>query len=107
MSSQETSSILISAHNTGIGLWTTICLAFADVFGCSYKNYERQANDLAGLVASDQEEQMDVHPDYDFGGIRLTLDKSLSFTGSVTERRSDAARSLGRCYQTNDESSEW
>ena len=60
MSFQETSSILIliSIHNTGIGLWTTICLAFADVFGCSYKSYKRKASDLMDLVASDQEEQV-------------------------------------------------
>ena len=86
MNPKETPStiILTSTRNTGIGLWTSICLSFANAFGRSCERYNQKARSVIYLIKKELEKQMSAHPDYEFGDIRLTSDKPLSFTGSVT-----------------------
>lgn len=80
----------------GIGLWTSICLAFANVFGRPCERYNKKVRSVTYLIKGELERQMSAHPDYDFGDIRLTSDKPLSFTGSVTGKYREKQKNAGK-----------
>lgn len=88
--------ILTSTRNAGIGLWTSICLAFANVFGRPCERYNKKVRSVTYLIKGELERQMSAHPDYDFGDIRLTSDKPLSFTGSVTGKYREKQKNAGK-----------
>ena len=76
---------LTSSYNKGLALWTAICVAFSDIFGCHSKMYDKKVKSVTIKIKKDLKSQMESYSSlYEFGDIRITSDKSLSFVGSVT-----------------------
>ena len=76
---------LTSSYNRGLGLWTSLCVGFSNIFGCHCKAYDKKVKSIASKIKKDLESQMESYSSlYEFGDIRITSDRSLSFLGSVT-----------------------
>ncbi len=81
---EDKNVVLLSASaNTGIGLWTSICVCFAHIFGCESQNFKKKQNKIIGKIKEDLKRQMDNYPDYSFSDFRITLHSKLAFTGTV------------------------
>ena len=75
--------ILTASANRGIGLWTSICVAFGNFFGVGSYNYDNKVQDLLDDIKEDLLEQMAKYKDYEFSDIKVTSDRSLSFVATV------------------------
>ena len=76
--------VLITAStNIGVGLWTSICVAFAGMMGVESKNYTKKMERAAAEVKRKLIEQMDELPDYEYSDFRLVKEKGLVYSGSV------------------------
>ena len=76
---------LTSSYNMGLGLWTAICVGFSNIFGYHSKMYDKKVKSVTNKIKKDLKNQMESYSSiYEFGDIRITSDKSLSFVGLVT-----------------------
>ncbi len=76
---------LTSSYNRGLGLWTSLCVGFSNIFGCHCRAYDKKVKSIADKIKKDLESQMESYSSlYEFGDIRITSDRSLSFLGSVS-----------------------
>ena len=66
----------------GVGLWTSICRAFAGIFGVGSKHYDWKVKSLIEYIEKQLESYMRQHPNYDFE-YHLVSDGTLSFVGTV------------------------
>ena len=77
-------TILITASsNCGVGLWTSICVFFASIFGVESTNYTKKMNRVVDSVKRKMIEKMNKYPDYEFGDFRIVKEKGLVYSGSV------------------------
>lgn len=75
--------ILYSTYCTGVGLWTSICMMFARIFGCACNSYSRKCVEAMDLLRRELIDQIKENPEYRFSDISVTSDAPLSFTGTV------------------------
>ena len=84
MSSEKSKTIILTAsENCGIGLWTSICVGFANVFGVESLNYKRKAELVIDRVKDKLIKQIISKPEYDFSNFCIVSDGRLSFTGTI------------------------
>ena len=81
--SKEKAVLLTATYNKGIGLWTSVCQGFANIFGCKCKHYDRKVNMALSKIKESLLKEMSSYPDFDFGAFHIASDGRLSFTGSV------------------------
>lgn len=75
--------VLTASANVGIGLWTSICVAFTNIFGIESKNFSKKMQRVMDKVKKDLEEQMSKYPEIEFSDFRIVKDGSLAYTGTV------------------------
>ena len=76
--------VLLSASaNVGIGLWTSICVACASIFGVESKNYTKKMERASNAVKARLLKQMNNYPDFAFADFRIVKEGSLAYTGTV------------------------
>lgn len=75
--------LLTASENVGVGLWTSICIAFASIFGVKSRSFNRKLNRVMKRLKEDLYDQMDDYPGYDFSDFRIVRDGSLAYTASV------------------------
>ena len=75
--------LLSTSANIGIGLWTSICVSCASIFGVESKNYTKKMNKATALVKSKLLVQMKKYPDFVFADFRIVRDSGLAYTGTV------------------------
>lgn len=75
--------IITASANVGIGLWTSICVVFANIFGIESKNFSKKMQRVMDKVKKDLEEQMSKYPEIEFSDFRIVKDGSLAYTGTV------------------------
>ena len=75
--------ILYSSANTGVGLWTSICIVFASIFGVESKNYKKKMNKVIEAIKLDLHKQMSELKDYEFSDYRIVKEKGLAYYGTV------------------------
>lgn len=75
--------LLTASSNTGVGLWTSICVFFSSIFGVESKNYTKKMNRVLGKVKSSLQSQISKHPNYVFSDFRIVKESGLTYTGSV------------------------
>ena len=76
--------VLLSASaNVGTGLWTSICVAFAAIFGVESKNYTKKMERANKAVKARLLKQMSEYPDFVFEDFRIVKDGNLAYTGTV------------------------
>lgn len=81
--SKEKVILLTATFNKGVGLWTNICLFFANIFGCRCKRYDKKVNIALNEIKKSLLKEMSNYPDYHFGTFQIASDAPLSFVGSV------------------------
>ena len=80
---ENKSIVLTASANVGIGLWTSICVFFANIFGIESENYSKKLQYVMDKVKKDLEEEMSKYPDVKFSDFRIVKDGSLAYTGTV------------------------
>ena len=75
--------LLTASANVGVGLWTSICLAFAKVFGVESKNFSKKLNIVMDLLKEKLELQMCELPGFEFTDFRVVKDGTLAYTATV------------------------
>lgn len=75
--------LLTASSNTGVGLWTSICVSFARVFGVQSENFKRKQEKVIDNIRYDLERQMAQNPGYIYEDFRIVKDGSLAYTGTV------------------------
>ena len=81
--SRENTIILTSAANVGVGLWTSICVVFAAIFGVESINFKRKQNIVMNKIKQDLANQMKMYPEYEFSDFRIVKEGNLSCYGTV------------------------
>ena len=79
--------ILTASSNTGIGLWTSICVGCAAIFGVQSKKYKFKMNKILNEIKSDLESQMAQYKEYEFKDYRIIREKGLAYYGTVIGTR--------------------
>lgn len=75
--------VLTASANIGVGLWTSICLAFANIFGVQCKHYNVKLQCVMNLVKKELQKEMDKYPGVQFSDFRIVQDGKLAYTGTV------------------------
>ena len=75
--------LLTASSNVGMGLWTTICVYFAAIFGVESKNRTKKMNRAMNDVKRKLIDQMNQLPEYEFSDFRVVKEVGLVYTGSV------------------------
>lgn len=77
-------TVLLSASaNVGTGLWTSICVAFAAIFGVESKNFTRKMDRASKAVRIRLGKEMSKYPDFTFADFRIVKEGKLTYTGTV------------------------
>ena len=75
---------LTASANTGIGLWTMICVGFSQIFGCQSKSLKRKQEKILNFANEDLDDQLnDLGPEYSLVDYRVTWSGKLSVTVSA------------------------
>lgn len=75
---------LSASANTGIGLWTSICVAFANVFGVESNNLKIKQEKVLNLAKNRLLAQVKgLGDDYEYKNFSVSWDQKLSVTVSV------------------------
>ena len=84
MASEEKKTLLLTANaNVGIGLWTSICVAFCKIFGGESAAYRMKVNRVSTSIKNRLYKEMDKYPNYKFEDFRIVKEGNLSLVGSV------------------------
>ena len=76
--------ILVASSNTGIGLWTSICVAFCQIFGKESKNYKRKQEKILDAANADLRNQLkETGDNFHLVDYRVTWSQNLSVTVSA------------------------
>ena len=75
--------ILSESANTGIGLWTSICVAFATVFGVQSKNLKAKQERIVNQCILNLNEKMIGYPNYEAVDLEVKFQAKLEVTVSV------------------------
>lgn len=75
--------VLTASANVGVGLWTSICIAFANIFGVRSHNYNAKLEYVMNLVKEKLKAQMDKYPGVQFSDFRIVQDGKLAYTATV------------------------
>ena len=75
--------LLTATSNCGVGLWTSICVMFASIFGVKSVNYQRKMNKITTEIKRSLEKQMEKNPNYTYGDFRIVKEGNLAYTGTV------------------------
>ena len=76
-----TQKILTASANTGVGVWTAICLWFSMIFGSQSKNYLKKQNKILRIANSSIEEQIkQIGPGFRITDYRLVTTGFLSIS---------------------------
>ena len=77
--------VLTASANTGIGLWTSICVSFASIFGCPSSNLQRKQKRVAQSLKSQIEKQFAALPEgeYELKDYRAVFSKPLAGSASA------------------------
>ncbi len=76
-------ALFTAASNNGVGLWTSICISFASIFGVESVNYTRKMNMVLTRVSSKLEEVMKEYPEFEYRDFRVIKEGNLAYTASV------------------------
>lgn len=80
--------ILTASCNTGIGLWTSICVAFSSIFGCVSKNYKKKQQKVLDNANEELMEDLEELGDgYVLSDYRVTWSGGLKVTVSALAER--------------------
>lgn len=79
---QKTLLLTASAH-VGVGFWTSICVAFANLGGAESKNFSKKLQRVMNNVKKRLQEQMDQLPTFEFKDFRMVQDGKLAYTGTI------------------------
>lgn len=87
--------ILTSSANTGIGLWTSICVAFAGILGCESKNYKRKQQRILKKANKELYKQLEeLGPGYELFDYRVVETGRLSITVSAIAKNPNEEQSF-------------
>ena len=76
--------VLTASANTGIGLWTMICVGFSAIFGCQSYSYKRKQEKILGFANDDLESQLrELGPSYILSEYRVSWSSRLAVTVSA------------------------
>lgn len=75
--------VLTASANVGVGLWTSICVACANVFGVRSDHYNAKLEYVMDLVKKKLKAQMDKYPGVQFSDFRIVQDGKLAYTATV------------------------
>ena len=75
--------LLTASSNNGMGLWTSICAAFAGIFGVESKNVSKKCKRTAARVRRQLTNMMQKHPEYEYSDFRIVKDGNVAYTGTV------------------------
>ena len=85
---------LSASANVGVGLWTSICRAFASIFGVESKNFlNKQNRILKSAEARLKSKFAELGPGYELRDYRVTWGGALSVTVSALAVKSNAESS--------------
>lgn len=80
--------VLTASSNTGIGLWTTICVAFSSIFGCVSKNYKKKQDKVLDNANEELMESLsELGEDYVLSDYRVTWSGGLRVTVSAVAEK--------------------
>ena len=76
--------ILTASYNTGIGLWTSICVGFSSIFGVVSKNYKQKQEKVLNAANKELKRQLVALGDgYYLIDYRVTWSSKLAVTVSA------------------------
>lgn len=75
--------VFTAASNNGMGLWTSICAAFAAIFGVESKNVSKKCKRTLARVRKQLITMMEKHPEYEYSDFRIIKDGNVAYTGTV------------------------
>ncbi len=75
--------VFTAASNNGMGLWTSICAAFAAIFGVESKNVSKKCKRTLARVRKQLITMMEKHPEYEYSDFRIVKDGNVAYTGTV------------------------
>ena len=89
--------ILTSSANTGIGLWTSICVAFASIMGCESKNYKRKQKRILKKANEELYKQLaELGPGYELFDYRVVETGKLAITVSAIAKNPNKEQSFAK-----------
>ncbi len=75
--------LLTASSNCGTGLWTSICVFFASIFGVESKNYTKKMEKTTKRIKDSLLEQAIKYPDYEFEDFKIIKEGKLKYSGSL------------------------
>ena len=78
---------LTASKNTGVGLWTSICVMFASVFGVESRNLKKKEDDISNLAMREISAKAKAARCFEIRNVHLSLAKTsmtLSVVASAT-----------------------
>jgi len=82
--------LLTASANTGMGLWTLICVGFSQIFGCESQNYKNKQRKVLDEANKDLLDQLRRLPgNFEISEYRVTWSDKLSVTVSALAIESD------------------
>lgn len=82
--------VLTASANTGMGLWTMICVGFSHIFGVESKNLKAKQEKVLNMAKTRLSEQFsELGPGYELSDFRVTNETSLTITVSALATKSE------------------
>lgn len=75
--------LFTASSNNGVGLWTSICISFASIFGVESKNYTKKLNMTMNRVKNKLTQLMEQYPEFEYRDFRIVKEGNIAYTGSV------------------------
>ncbi len=77
--------LLTASSNVGIGLWTSICVFFAKIFGVTSHNLQNKQRRVASSLKKQLEKQFEALPEgeYELKDFRIVFSSTLAATASA------------------------
>ena len=76
-------ALFTASSNVGIGLWTSICVSFAAIFGVESTNYTKKLDIVLNRVRGKLEELMKEYPEFEYRDFRVVKEGNIAYTASV------------------------
>ena len=83
-------ALFTASSNNGVGLWTSICISCASIFGVESVNYTKKMDMVLARVSNKLEEVMKEYPEFEYRDFRVVKEGNLAYTASVMGIRKKA-----------------